>query len=164
MDVRMPVMDGISATRAIRMAEGAEASRERTKIIALTASAFEHDRVAILEAGCDDFIPKPFRESVIFDTLAGHLGARFVYDEVETMAVAAVAAATPAGSSLTTERIALVPAEARTSLRHAVTIGDAAAALTAIESILERDEALALDLKVLVRAYRFDEILELLES
>jgi signal transduction histidine kinase/CheY-like chemotaxis protein/ligand-binding sensor domain-containing protein len=165
MDVRMPVMDGISATRAIRMSEGAEGARERTRIIALTASAFEHDRVAILDAGCDDYVPKPFHEAVVFDKIASHLGARFVYEEPAAM-VAAAAAVTvaPAGAALTAERISGVPSEARASLRDAVTIGDTTAALVAIAAIGERDEALALDLKGLVRAYRFDELLELLDQ
>ena len=57
MDIRMAGIDGIEATRIIR-----EREREtggRCVIIALTASAFDTDRAMILEAGCDDFVPKP---------------------------------------------------------------------------------------------------------
>jgi signal transduction histidine kinase/CheY-like chemotaxis protein len=53
MDVRMPGMDGIAATRVLR-AQGAA-----TPILALTADAFEDDRRACLEAGMDDFLTKP---------------------------------------------------------------------------------------------------------
>jgi signal transduction histidine kinase/CheY-like chemotaxis protein/ABC-type phosphate/phosphonate transport system substrate-binding protein len=58
MDVQMPVMDGITATRAIRRHEG-EAQQVRVPIVALTAGAFEDDRRHCLEAGMDDFLVKP---------------------------------------------------------------------------------------------------------
>jgi len=76
MDQRMPVMDGSEATRAIRAAE----SGERTPIIALTASAFEHERETILLNGADEFVVKPFAEETIFDVIARHVGVRFVYE------------------------------------------------------------------------------------
>ncbi len=55
MDVRMPVMDGISATRAIRAIPGCE----RLPIIAMSASAFPEDQRRCLEAGMNAHIPKP---------------------------------------------------------------------------------------------------------
>ncbi|HEX7760641.1 MAG TPA: response regulator, partial [Caulobacteraceae bacterium] len=53
MDVRMPVMGGIEASRALR-ARGVD-----TPVVALTANAFEDDRRACLAAGMDDFLIKP---------------------------------------------------------------------------------------------------------
>src|SRR5208283_384406 len=77
MDVRMPVMDGLEAVRRIRAAKaGAD-----TKIIALTAHALEQERNAIMAAGCDDFVRKPFREQEIFDALARHLRLKFIYEK-----------------------------------------------------------------------------------
>jgi signal transduction histidine kinase/CheY-like chemotaxis protein len=58
MDVQMPVMDGIAATRAIRRWEG-ESQTARRPIVALSAGAFEDDRRHCLEAGMDDFLAKP---------------------------------------------------------------------------------------------------------
>ncbi|MBN1878441.1 MAG: response regulator [Anaerolineae bacterium] len=78
MDMRMPVMDGYEATRQIKMK--AQALGRDAIVIALTASAFEEDRNAIMEAGCDDFVRKPFRENEIFDALARHLQIRFIYE------------------------------------------------------------------------------------
>jgi hypothetical protein len=56
MDCRMPVLDGLAATPAIRGFDGEAA---RTPIVALTANAMEGDRDRCLAAGMDDFIAKP---------------------------------------------------------------------------------------------------------
>ncbi len=59
MDMQMPVMDGLTAIRAIRRREAAESSRPRTLIYALTANAMaEHDK-ASAEAGADGHLTKP---------------------------------------------------------------------------------------------------------
>jgi two-component system, sensor histidine kinase len=57
MDLQMPVLDGIEATRAIRSLAGSRQPR----IVALTANAFDSDRAACIAAGMDGFIAKPFQ-------------------------------------------------------------------------------------------------------
>ncbi|MCP4544061.1 MAG: response regulator [Chloroflexi bacterium] len=88
MDMRMPVMDGYEATYQIKAR--AEATGHPVVVIALTASAFEQDRKAVLKAGCDDFVRKPFHEYEIFNVLHHHLGVRFIYEAITPAPEAAV--------------------------------------------------------------------------
>ena len=60
MDMQMPVMDGLTATRAIRTWEATQ-GRSRTPIVAMTANAMASDRQACQEAGMDGFLSKPFK-------------------------------------------------------------------------------------------------------
>ena len=74
MDVQMPGMDGLTATRELRRIE-AEEQRERTPVIALTANAFEADRQRSLSAGCDDHLTKPITQTALLQALARHARA-----------------------------------------------------------------------------------------
>jgi len=68
MDMRMPVMDGIEATRHIRDSRSAVLNHD-IPIIALTANAMQSDREACLAAGMNDFLPKPIRKNELRETL-----------------------------------------------------------------------------------------------
>jgi CheY-like chemotaxis protein/HPt (histidine-containing phosphotransfer) domain-containing protein len=72
MDVHLPEMDGIEATRRIRLQKGPEV----LPILAMTASAFEEDRRACMEAGMDDFVAKPVQPDDLYRTLARWLARR----------------------------------------------------------------------------------------
>lgn len=62
MDIQMPKLDGIAATRMIRQLPG----RNNTPILAMTANAFENDRQKCIASGMNDFIPKPVDPDVLF--------------------------------------------------------------------------------------------------
>jgi CheY-like chemotaxis protein len=67
MDVRMPEMDGLEATRVIRSMEREDA--KRIPIIALTANAFDEDVQNSLQAGMNAHLSKPVEPDVLFETL-----------------------------------------------------------------------------------------------
>ena len=69
MDVHMPDIDGLEAARRIRAIE-AESGSPRTRIIALTANAFDEDREACLAAGMDGFLVKPLDRERLVEALA----------------------------------------------------------------------------------------------
>jgi len=74
MDVHMPDVDGIEATRRIRAAE-TEAGAARTPIVALTANAFGEDREACTAAGMDDFLVKPLDRERLREVVSAIRGA-----------------------------------------------------------------------------------------
>ncbi|HEY1752305.1 MAG TPA: ATP-binding protein [Caulobacteraceae bacterium] len=69
MDIQMPVMDGITAAKAIRAAERAE-HRPRTPILALTANALVHQVEEYLAAGMDGHVAKPIEISKLYDAMS----------------------------------------------------------------------------------------------
>ncbi len=77
MDIRMPVMDGKEAAKLIK----ASPSGKDVLIIALSAHVFGEERKEIIEAGCDDFVGKPFRESEIFEMMKKHLSLEYIYED-----------------------------------------------------------------------------------
>lgn len=72
MDVSMPVMDGLDATRAIRGLE--EADSRHTPIVALTAHVMEPDREYCFQSGMDDYISKPVKPEDLLNLISSWLG------------------------------------------------------------------------------------------
>ena len=68
MDMQMPVMDGYTATRLIRLWE-AEKRRPRTPIVALTAYALTEDEGKSFEAGCDGHLTKPIKKEHLLEAI-----------------------------------------------------------------------------------------------
>lgn len=77
MDIQIPKIDGLEATRRIRKMEGLG----NTLIVALTAHAMEGDREKILEAGCDGYIAKPINTRTFVEEVETMLGKKRMSDE-----------------------------------------------------------------------------------
>ncbi len=74
-DLVMPVMDGFEFTRQLRNSEF-----KTIPIIAASASVFDFHQQESLDAGCNDFLPKPIRFEILLEQLQTHLGLTWVYD------------------------------------------------------------------------------------
>jgi signal transduction histidine kinase/CheY-like chemotaxis protein len=154
MDMRMPVVDGHTATRAIRKLPGGE----QVKILAVTASVFEEQQDEILGAGCDELVCKPVRENEIFNSIGRLLGIEYQYaDTLQTRV-------SEAGTELTGVMLSALPSELINELRHATLVLDRTAMAKLIKSIETRTPDTARGLKKLVDNFQFDRIRDLLKG
>ena len=113
MDIRMPLMDGLEATRRIR----ASANGSNVRIVALTAHALENERIEILNAGCDDLIRKPYRENELFDAVTKHLGVCFLYEK-------SVLDVVKLEQDVSEEQLCTLPRELLETLHHVLVLLD----------------------------------------
>ena len=153
MDVRMPVMDGLEATRHIKETE----TGKSTVVAALTAHALEEEKEQIL-AGCDDFVRKPYREQEIFEVMAAHLGITYVYEEEWEGAMPV-----EPDVELRPEQLASLPEELLSRLQEAVIRLDTDRALTLINEIAEQDASIGNAFRELARKLDYSRLLRLLE-
>lgn len=156
MDSRMPIMDGIEATKTILALPEAK----NVKIAAVTASTYQEERQVLLEAGVCAIVYKPYRNEEIFDCMAEHLGVRYLYEETmhpET-----------AGRALSAielgEKLGQVPPEWREALQSAAVELDVEKCLEISQQIAPIDSALATHLQALVNQFDFEGILKLLSN
>jgi signal transduction histidine kinase/CheY-like chemotaxis protein len=154
MDVRMPVMDGLEATRLIKETK----TGTSTVIAALTAHALEEERENILSAGCDDFVRKPFREQDIFDVMQKHLGLNYVYEDTRDEVRPDISKV-----EIGPEQLAALPDDLISQLHQAALGLNTEQSQMLIEQIKSINMHLARKLDVLVRNFAFD-ILQKLTS
>lgn len=164
MDLRMPGLDGLEATRRIKgLAAGAPgatracaASTARTPVvIALTASTYEERRDELLAAGFDDFQSKPFREEDIFNLLERHLDVRFVREGDSI---------TRGVPRLETGQFAALPPALRTRLARALVELDTAGVEQALDAVRRHDERIAQSLAIMAAEYQYEQMLKLLQE
>lgn len=180
MDMRMPVMDGYEATRQIK----GNGPDQDTVIIALTASAFEESRSIVLDAGCDDFVRKPFRDHVIFDKMAQHLGVEYLYEDVPDSETVPLREADTSGhasawdrrgsspgwseeetpQTITTADLDTLPQSWVADLRNAAIQADGDWIQRLMAQLPQHQGAIAQHLSRLVSTFSFDEILGLTET
>lgn len=165
MDMRMPVMDGYEATSYIRELEvGAgdvDTNAQVTVILALTAFAFEEQRNKALNAGCNDYVRKPFRENEVFEKLADYLNIQYLYEGEEE----------GAGTESTFDDeldvkslIQQLPAEWRSELFDAAELLDSEAAINVVTRMKEEYAPLAHALQQWIDEFRFDLISDAIEA
>ncbi|MDJ0706486.1 MAG: ATP-binding protein [Leptolyngbyaceae cyanobacterium MO_188.B28] len=132
-------------------------------IIALTASVFEEKREAVMAAGCDDFVRKPFREAVIFEKMAQYLGVRYLYKEVRQ---SRKGAPMPNGRSneLTSDSLQAMPKTWIQALHQAAIQVDSEVIIQLIQQIPPSQLSLAADLRGLVEQFDYDAIIELTQT
>ncbi|GAB4460358.1 MAG: hypothetical protein OHK0037_07530 [Elainellaceae cyanobacterium] len=157
MDMRMSVMDGYEATRQIRSLECKDdPTQPPTKIIALTASAYEEERAMVLSAGCDDFVRKPFQDETLFSKIREHLGVQYLYEEMPPAPQSADPQAT-----LNADALLVMPITWRENLYQAAQSLSSQRILAVIDEIPPAHNSLATQLRQLVNHFRYDLILEL---
>ncbi len=154
MDIRMPLMDGLEATRRIKAAPGGAS----IKVVALTASVLGGERESILAAGCDDFVRKPYREAVIFHVLAEHLGLTYRCEHNEPVVSA------PSKTVLQPRDLTALPADLRAALLQAVLELDTARTLAVVSTIEQQDGVIGSVLKKLAENLEYERLLSLLEG
>jgi PAS domain S-box-containing protein len=146
MDMRMPVLDGYEATRRIKALQNGHNSI----IIALTASAFEEERAAILTAGCDDFLRKPVDAEILFDLMQRYLNVRYVYAANEAPT-----------TDIAPEIITELPPALRDDLYHAALHLDVENIRALLAQVNASAPQAGAALERLAREYRYDKIQEL---
>ncbi len=153
MDMRMPVMDGYEATKKIK--QSSIVNRQSSIIIALTASSLEEERAAILDAGCDDYLYKPFREAEMFDLLHKHLGVRFVYEAGEP---SREEKKSEFEEVLRPEILAMLPADWLTAVHNAAERLQGRDIFNLLEQLTSEQDSVAQAIADLVENFKFEEL------
>ncbi|MEG3941861.1 ATP-binding protein [Microcoleus sp. S36b_A3] len=156
MDLRMPVLDGFQAAQKIRTLPNGS----NTKIIALSANAFVKTQELAMSNGFDDFVAKPFRETVIFEKMALHLGVRYIYEEESSRK----SEQDEPVVQLTSKSLSVLPRELIEKLYKAAACGDEQAVRLLIERIPLSQKPLAVALTKLVDNMSLDIISDLTQK
>jgi predicted ATPase/signal transduction histidine kinase/CheY-like chemotaxis protein/tRNA A-37 threonylcarbamoyl transferase component Bud32 len=154
MDMRMPVLNGYEATRQIKAAAG----EKPCPVVAVTASILEEEKAVVLEAGCDDFIRKPFKDGEILEAIARHLGAEFIYEESATQG------APVEEEALTAKALAAVPSELLDTLEEGLFILDRDEIQNTLDAIAAHAPGVAKQLETLINGFAYETILNLIED
>ncbi|MDJ1181092.1 response regulator [Roseofilum sp. BLCC_M91] len=162
MDIRMPVMNGDLVTEYI--IANTPATEPAPIIIALTASILEEELDRILSVGCHDCVLKPFTEDLIFEKIAEYLGVRYIYDHHSQELQEKSLTSSPSAFSLTSNSLKVMPHQWLQQLYQAADAIDDDRLLQLIDQIPDRYSTLAQSLTDLVKTFRCDQILSLIED
>ena len=149
MDIRMPVMDGLTATRQIKTRQEQQPGLLPAVVVAITASAFEEQRMEILAAGCDDFLSKPVSLEDILQMLEKHLGITWVAEVYEQAPEQIANSTAPTRQTLRDEDWQKLPISWIEALRQAVLQADLEGISRSIGEIQSQEPKLASHLAVM---------------
>jgi PAS domain S-box-containing protein len=158
MDINMPLMDGMAATRAIKASDRGA----KTPVIAVTASVFEERRQEIMGCGADDFIAKPFRYAEVFEKIGRHLQLEYCYDR--PLAPSSTPQTVPDVAALRAESLTNLPRALVEAMLRATRDGDITHLQQLIDTAATDQPALANGLRVLADAYDYDGLRQLFEG
>lgn len=153
MDIRMPVMDGYETTRLIRESSNGETC----KIIVISASIFGEGRQKIIDAGCDDYLMKPFRDTDLFNAIEKHLNLHFIYSDDEIQRIE-----TRIGNI--TYSLADLPKGWKQVFREATMEGRIQDMENLLEEITQSHSGLARVMKKMLERYDMDGLLKMLDQ
>jgi PAS domain S-box-containing protein len=157
MDVHMPVMNGLEATERIKK----DPRGKETIIVALTASAMDGDRQAVVESGANGFVSKPCREDELLETMRRLLDIKYEYAEADEFERQPAAAA----SVLSAESLRQLPRELMEEIHKATLAGNKKLLDGLIVKVREAGDARSGDgLKELADKYDYDALTQLLEQ
>jgi PAS domain S-box-containing protein len=167
MDMLMPEMDGYEATRCIRAEEKRTQEMNHgysTKIIALTAIAFEEQRQSVLIAGCDDFVRKPFTQVELLQKLNQHLGVQFIYQSTVPLSDRRHTSSGGDGTSgIVQKSLSNMPSTWVRRLYYAAAQGSDQLVLELVQEIPANHSELVSTITHLTSVFQFNQILELVE-
>jgi len=126
-------------------------------IAALTAHALEEEKVQIIDAGCDEFVRKPFREQEVFEVMAKHLELRYVYQEDQDATLESDIEPTPLD-------LVDIPAGLLESLHQAALELDTDRTLKLIDRIEALEPGVARTLRALAQKFEYGRLLSVLKS
>jgi two-component system, sensor histidine kinase and response regulator len=150
MDVAMPGLDGLEATRRIRI----EPRGRRVVVVAVTGGIDEAERSKVLAAGCDELLRKPIREADVFAALEKYLQVQFVYEEKQP----------ETALPLSPQTLAELPEDKRTALEDALIHLDADVIERTIDDIRASDAEVAEALAACARDFQYESILSALHG
>lgn len=151
LDMRMPEIDGYTVTQQIRSHPQGQA----VIILALTAQVSRSDRTRALEAGCNDYVSKPWEAETIFTKMAEHLGLRYLYQE-QSQPERLVLNQQEASNTLSVADLSVMPTEWIVALQQAAICCDEEDINRLISEIPHQHRELIENLTALVYHYRFD--------
>jgi hypothetical protein len=115
----------------------------------------EEDRRDVLEAGCDDFLAKPFKETDIFEIQHKQIGVQYVYEDGDQLI-------SEDNFELSVESLSAIDKESLNALLNAILDGDTSLMREFIDEIGQQDKRVATALTQKVKGYQFQTISDLI--